>query len=42
MRKVTADKALPKTSSTKATVIQNSLDEERETALKDALASAGR
>ena len=41
VRKVTADKVLPNLKH-QGTVIQTSLDEERETALKDALASAGR
>ena len=41
VRKVTADKVLPNLKH-QGTVIQTSLDEERENALKDALASAGR
>ena len=41
VRKVTADKVLPNLKH-QGTVIQTSLDEERENALKEALASAGR
>ena len=41
VRKVTADKVLPNLKH-QGTVIQTSLDEERENALKDALASDGR
>jgi uncharacterized membrane protein len=41
VRNVTADKVLPNLKH-QGTVIQTSLDEERENALKDALASAGR